>query len=262
MFLKEIATINHAFDIVESFHDDTTELGVTELSGKLGLSKNNVFRLLATLESKAYIEQNHVTEDYRLGPRILEIGQVYLNRLGLLNVAHPFLEDLVRSCDEAAYIAMLREGDVIYLDLVQTSHPLRLRSRVGWRLPAYCTAVGKAQLAYESRDRIEEILSRRKLKRFTPNTIVNKGDILKHLEEVAEKGVALDLEEWELDVRCVGSPVRDYTGRVIAGICIAAPAIRMSMERIEQEIVPLVTGTAVQISQRLGWSGHSKSADR
>lgn len=254
MFLKEIATINHALEIMESFTVGEPELGVTELSSRLGLSKNNVFRLLATLESKGYIEQNHETEDYRLGPRILEIGQVYLNRLGLLKIAHPLLEELVRACDEAAYVAVLRGGDVVYLDLVQTSHPLRLQSRVGSRLPAYCTAVGKAQLAYESRDRIESMLSKKKLARFTANTITNKQDLIKHLREVAESGVALDLEEWENDVRCVGVPIRDYTGRVIAGTCISAPAIRMSKDRIEKEIVPLVRETGKKISQRLGYA--------
>ncbi len=258
MFLKEIATINHALDIIESFTSEHSELGVTELSAKLGLSKNNVFRLLATLESEGYIEQNHATEDYRLGPRILEIGQVYLNRLGILKVAHPILEELVKACDEAAYIAVLREEDAVYLDLVQTSHPLRLRSRVGLRLPAYCTAVGKVQLAYESRDRLDEILAKTTFKRFTPNTIGSKQELLRNLKEVTETGVSLDLEEWELDVRCVAAPVRDYTGRVIAGINISAPAIRMSMERMEKEIIPLVRQAARNISQRLGWAEAGK----
>jgi DNA-binding IclR family transcriptional regulator len=258
MNLKEIATVSHALDILESFRVESAELGVTELSTKLGLSKNNVFRLLATLESKGYIEQNKNTEDYRLGPQIFEVGQVYINRLGLLKIAHSLQEELAATCDEAAYIAVLKEGDVVYLDLVQTSHPLRLRSRVGCRLPAYCTAVGKVQLAYESKDRIEEILNKTKLQRFTSHTITDKQELLDHLKEVAEKGVALDLGEWEEDVRCVAVPIRDYTGRVVAGTCISAPAIRMSSERIEKEIIPLVREAGVKISRRLG---HSESGD-
>ncbi len=255
MFLKEIGTINRALDIIESFSPDDPELGVTELSTKLGLSKNNVFRLLATLESKGYIEQNHSTEDYRLGPKILEVGQVYLNRQGVLKIAHPYLEEMANECDEAAYLAILRDSDVVYLDLVQTSHPLRLRSRVGSRLPAYCTAVGKVQLAFESKDRLEEIVSRKRLKSFTPNTITDKQELLRHLREVADKGWAIDLEEWELDVRCVAAPVRDYTGRVIAGLSISAPTVRMSMDRIDKEIVPLVVETGKRISSRLGYAG-------
>jgi IclR family KDG regulon transcriptional repressor len=258
MFLKEIATIDHALDIIESFQTDNPEMGVTELSAKLGLSKNNVFRLLATLEAKGYIEQNHVSEDYRLGPRILEVGQVYLSRLGFLKIAHPFLEEMVAVCDEAAYVAVLRDTEVVYLDMVQTSHPLRLRSRVGSRLPVYCTAVGKAQLAFESRDRIEEILSASKLVRHTPHTITSKSELARNLREVVETGVALDMEEWEEDVRCVGTPIRDYTGRVIAGMCISAPAIRMSAERIEKEISPLVKSTGERISLRLGYASSSK----
>jgi DNA-binding IclR family transcriptional regulator len=253
MFLKEIATINHALDILECFSHHRQELGVTELAASLDLSKNNVFRLLATLESESYIEQNHATENYRLGPKVLEIGQAYLNRLGILKVAHGHLETMVHACNEASYLALMREGDIIYLDMVQTSHPLRLRSRVGQRLPAYCTAAGKAQLAFEPRERLEELLATFAFKPFTPHTITSAEALLANLKDVAERGIALDLEEWELDVRCVGAPIRDYTGRVVASISITAPTVRMSMERIEREIIPLVVKTAGQISYRLGY---------
>ncbi len=252
MFIKEIATIGHALDVLELFSSGSHELGVTEIAARLSLSKNNVFRLLATLQSKGFVEQNQHSDEYRLGPKILEVGQAYLSRQDIIKVAHPILEEMVRTCGESAYLARLHGSDVVYLDLVQTAHPLRLRSRLGWRLPAHCTAAGKVLLAFEPKDRLEQVLTFRKLARFTPHTIVSKVEILRHLRQVAESGIALDMEEWEPDVRCVAAPIRDHEGVVSAAVVISAPLIRMPAERIREEIIPLVRQSAEEISRRLG----------
>src|SRR6266540_7558840 len=89
-----IQAVSHALDLLEQFHDEVDELGVTELSKRLKLHKNNVFRLLATLESRGYIEQNRVTENYRLGIRCLQLGQTYVTQMGLLRQARPILEEV------------------------------------------------------------------------------------------------------------------------------------------------------------------------
>ncbi|MBI5655942.1 MAG: helix-turn-helix domain-containing protein, partial [Geobacter sp.] len=100
-----IQAVDHALDLLEQFHDDVDELGVTELSKRLKLHKNNVFRLLATLESRGYIEQNRVTENYRLGLKTLELGQTFIKQMGLLRQSRPVLEALVRECNETTYVA-------------------------------------------------------------------------------------------------------------------------------------------------------------
>src|SRR5690348_18264294 len=138
-----IQSVAHALDVLEQFFGDVDELGVTELSKRLKLHKNNVFRLLATLESRGYIEQNRATENYRLGIRCLQLGQAYVQHMGLLRQARPIMADLVRQVRETTYLAVLRRGAVVPVEVVEADRPVRIVSPVGDALPLHCTAVGK-----------------------------------------------------------------------------------------------------------------------
>src|SRR5215813_12691872 len=115
-----IQSVSHALDVLEQFADPITgELGVTELSKRLKLHKNNVFRLLATLESRGYIEQNRASENYRLGIRCLQLGQSYVQHMGVLHQARPIMDDLVRQVRETTYVAVLRRGSVVPVESVE-----------------------------------------------------------------------------------------------------------------------------------------------
>jgi DNA-binding IclR family transcriptional regulator len=248
-----IQSVAHALDVLEEFRGETDELGVTELSKKLKLHKNNVFRLLATLESRGYIEQNKATENYRLGLKALELGQTFIKQMGLLRQAKPILEKIVGNCNETAYVAIFKEGSVVYLDVVETDMTVRVVSRVGSRLPAYCTASGKVHLAFMSEDEINELLPNRQLKGYTSTTITDRETLKELLKTVADKGYAIDDEEMDLGVRCVAAPIRDYTRRIVGAISVSGPTMRLSNERIEKEIIPLVQGAAEELSSRLGY---------
>ncbi|MFQ5881161.1 MAG: IclR family transcriptional regulator [Candidatus Methylomirabilales bacterium] len=254
-----VQSVDRALDILEAFNYQEEELGVTELSQKLGLHKNNVFRLLATLECRGYIEQDKKTGNYRLGIKTFEVANIFLHHLGLRRQARPILEELVKRCDETAYLAILDGPEVVYVLMHETSHTVRIVPRLGHRLPAYCTASGKVQLAYESRDRLTQIFEGYVLKKYTEHTIDNFDKLLIHLREVARLGYAVDNEEWEEGVRCVAAPVRDYSHRVVAGVGLSGPVSRFSMERIEKGLVSLVKEAATKISQRLGYELHSPS---
>lgn len=252
--MEIIRSVDHAFDVLEAFDGSKDELGVTELSKTLGLSKNNVFRLLATFEMRGYIEQNKKTENYRLGLKVFELSQIYRHQSGLLRQARPVLKELMDNCNEAAYIGIIREGYIIYLDMVDSPQPIKVISRVGYRIPAYCTAIGKAQLAFESADELDKVYRGKTLKSFTPNTITDLQSFKEELATVAGRGYALDNEEYEKEIKCVGVPIRDYTRRVVAGICISGPAYRMNNERINNTLIPLIKEAGKNISNRLGFS--------
>ena len=247
-----IQAVSHALDLLEQFHDDVDELGVTELSKRLRLHKNNVFRLLATLESRNYIEQNKVTENYRLGLKTLELGQTFIKQMGLLRQSRPVLERLVKECNETTYVAILKESSIVYLDVVETDLTVRVVPRVGARLPAYCTAAGKVQFAYMTEEELENCIPR-ELKRYTPNTIVDRDELKRQLVQIADLGYAVDNEELDVGVRCVGSPIRDYTRRIIGAVSISGPSMRFSDERLEKELIPLVKKAAEEISTKLGY---------
>jgi DNA-binding IclR family transcriptional regulator len=248
-----VQSVMHTLDILESFSDQEDELSVTELCNRLELHKKNVSRLLTTLENRGYIEQNKITGNFRLGLKIFEMGQVFFHKMGLLKQARPVLEDLVNKCNETAYVGVLRGEEIVYLDTVETSQSVRIISRVGWRVPAYCTAIGKAQIAFLPENEIKDLLKRTELKSFTKNTITDAEKIMEHLKMVASQGYAVDEGEYETDIKCVGVPVRDYSLRVVAGITISGPSSRMGEEKIKPELIELVKEAGTEISRRMGY---------
>ena len=247
-----IQSVAHALDVMEQFAGEADELGVTELSKRLRLHKNNVFRLLATLESRGYIEQNRATENYRLGIRCLQLGQSYVQHMGLLRQARPIMADLVRQVRETTYLAVLRRTAVVPVEVIEADRPVRIVSQLGEALPLHCTAAGKAYLAFESEDDVRALLPDG-LPRLTERTIVDRQALLQQLRTVVATGYAIDLGEHLEDVRAVASPVRDYARNVVGTLAIVAPAFRLTPERIDKEVAPLALKAARELSIRLGF---------
>jgi DNA-binding IclR family transcriptional regulator len=255
-----IQSVLHALDIIEAFKGAKDDLGVTELSKELKLHKNNIFRLLATLETRGYIEQDKNSGNYRLGIKTFEMGQVFIAHTSLLKQSRPVMDGLRDKCNETVYVALLREDKAVYIDIAETTQSVRVANRVGELLPVHCTAVGKAQLSVMGHDEVKRIVTKQKLAKFTDHTILTRDALIEHLVEVNRKGYALDLEELEQDVFCIGSPVLDYTGRPVAGICISGPGCRMSRRRMDTELAPLVKAAALAISRGLGYSSEKTLA--
>lgn len=247
-----IQSVSHALDVVEQFSGDHEELGVTELSKRLKLHKNNVFRLLATLESRGYIEQNKATENYRLGIRCLELGQTYISQLGLLRQAHAVVENLAQETNETAFVAVLRDSTVVPLDAVEAARPVRLTICIGEAMPLHCTAAGKVQLAFIPDADVREGLIET-LPRFTESTITERQGLLEHLQTVTEKGFSVEAGEHIAEINAIAVPIRDYTHNVVASLTVAGPANRMPAERIGTDLAPLLLKAGHDLSGRLGF---------
>lgn len=247
-----IQSVVHALDLLEEFRGTTDELGVTELSNRLNLHKNNVFRLLATLETKGYIEQNKATENYRLGIKALQLGQTYIRQSGFLQQAKPVLQQLVAASGETAYVGILKGSEAVYIDAVESTQTVRVVNRIGQQVPIHATSVGKVQTAFLSEEELDRLLPG-DLKAYTPATVTDKKELKKALKKIEAQGFAIDNEEFEKDVRCVAAPVHDYTRKVIGAISISAPAYRMSDDRLRREIIPLLQQSAELLSRRLGY---------
>lgn len=247
-----IQSVSHALDVLEEFRGDVDELGVTELSKKLKLHKNNVFRILATLQSRNYIEQDKTNENYRLGVRCLELGQTFIQQRGMLKQAKPILQELAEKTGETSYMSILRGNEVVYLDSVEPTATVRVVSRLGLHMPAHATAAGKALVAFES----EEDLRKRfgaELKPYTTKTFRTFEDLYRDIERVREKGFATDLEEFEEGLRCIAAPVRDYTRKVIGALSVSGPAHRLTDDMVQTAINGEVTRLAKELSTRLGF---------
>lgn len=249
-----IQSVSHALDILESFTKTDDELGVTELSRRLGLHKNNVFRLLATLEHRGYIEQNRETENYRLGPKTLQLGSIFIEQRECRRQARPILEDLMVSTGETAVVAVLRATKVIYMDGVEPDRTVRAVSRVGAMLPAHCTAVGKVSLSFLSQTEIEHLYPENELPAITPRTLRTRDALLGELKGVKERGYAVENEECDLDVKSVAAPVRDFSKKVIAAVGVVAPANRLGGDRLDKGgVAAKVQEAAMALSLKLGY---------
>lgn len=247
-----IQAVAHALDVLEQFHTDG-ELGVTELSKRLKLHKNNVFRILATLESRGYIEQNRSTENYRLGTKCLQMGQTYIQHMGLLQQARPIMIDVVKACHESTYVAVMRKGQVVPLDMVESDQPVRIVSHIGENLPLHCTAAGKVHLAFEPAEELQRCLAEG-LPQLTIHTITDREVLAEQLKGVIATGYAVDNGEHLTDVHAIAVPIKDYTRTVVGSLVISGPAYRITQERIQNEIIPLIAKAGRELSSRLGYN--------
>ncbi len=249
-----IQSVAHSLDVLEQFFGEGDELGVTDLSKRLKLHKNNVFRLLATLEARGYIEQNKSTENYRLGIKCLHLGRRYIDHMGLVRQARPILAEVARKCRESTFVAIARRDGVVPLESAEPEErAVKITAPIGQSLPLHCTAVGKAHLAFEPDEQLNALLPEH-LRRYTARTIVERAELLEQLHSVARDGYSVDSGEFLEDVSSVAVPIRDYTRTVVGSLAVAGPAYRIPGDRISSEIVPLILEAGKELSYRLGYN--------
>ncbi|TAK08104.1 IclR family transcriptional regulator [bacterium] len=249
-----IQSVSHALDVLEQFYGSADEIGVTELSKRLKLHKNNVFRLLATLEARGYIEQNRATENYRLGLKCLQLGQTYVQQMGFLLQAKSTLAELVKTAKESSFVAIRKGTAIVPLDFVEPRNAVRVVSFLGTTLPLHCTAPGKVYLAFDSEEGLSQVLPE-KLDRYTDKTITDRRLLLEQLKEVGEVGYAVEQGEFMEEVISVAVPIRDYTRTLVGSLAVSGPAHRLTNEKIEKEVIPLILKGGSELSKRLGYHG-------
>lgn len=231
------------------------EMTLTEITERSGLGKSSVYKYLNTLEYLGLVEKDPGTKRYRLGIRILELSGAVLENLELRKVTRPFLEELARKCNETIHLMVERDGEGVYIEKIDSPRAIRMYSQIGKKLPLHTGAVGKTLLAHMPESERDEVISR-PLIRFTENTITDPDKLKKELAAIRERGYALDNEEVEIGLKCVGAPVRDYTGDVVASISIAGPSTRLSEAKIK-EYIELIKEYAMKISMALGYKPDS-----
>ncbi len=239
-----IRSVVRALDLLEAFTEHEGSVGVTELAKRLGLHKNNAFRLLATLETRGYVTQERVTGGYRLGLKAFQLGQHVLKLLSPAREARPILQGLVRQCDETAYLGLLDGPFVVYVAMVETTQAIRVAPRLGTRAPAWLTAHGKIQLAFLPPEILDEALQDAQL--------TDPDELRQKLTEAARRGYAVEDEDQKGGVRALAAPVWNFEGQVIGGLGLVGPSFRLTHERIDRELSSLVIEAAKELSARLG----------
>ncbi len=248
-----INSVLRASQVLEAFSFEKPSYTNAELSKELGLNKSTLTRLLYSLVKVGFLVREAKTGEYRLTHRLYRIASVYLSQLSLHTEARTLLSELSATTGETVHLAMLDEFDVLYIDKIESPRSIGMQSRVGKRVPAYCTAVGKVLLAGLNGARLTDYLNTVELTPHTPKTITDPEALREHLHLVREQGYAVDDVEHEAEVKCVAAPVRDATGEVVAGISVSAPLFRANHPHVVAELVSAVTVTAKKLSGRLGY---------
>jgi IclR family KDG regulon transcriptional repressor len=246
-----LSSVANAIRLTKAFSEGEYEMGISALATRLGLAKSTVHRLATTLVEYDMLEQNRETGKYRLGLALFELGTLVRRKMDAASASQAEITALAESTGETVQLAILDHHSVLYIRIRESRQQVRMSSSLGSRAPAHCTSVGKALLAHQPPELVNQVIENG-LKRYTVNTITEPAALGEELAEIRIKGYAVDDEEIEVGLRCVAAPIRDHSGHVVAAISVAAPVQRMSKKNV-QTTVPSVVAAAEAISRRLGF---------
>lgn len=217
-----------ALDVLELFVSHRGPLRGADVVRLTGHPRASVHELLVTLESRHYLVRER-DGAYALGPAVLPLGNAYRDSLNLPELGQRVAQGVVDRHGETVNVGALAGGDVVYLVKVDSPHPVRLVSRLGGRLPAASTAIGKALLAWLPDDELDDLLAA-PLHRLTPRTLTDPAAVRAQLAEVRASGIAFEKGESTPGVTCAAAPVRDETGKVVAALSVSVPDLRWAQQ--------------------------------
>lgn len=238
-----IQSVSHALDVLEELAKAASEVGVTELSKRLKLHKNNVFRLLATLELRGYVEQNRDSEDYRLGVKALQLGQSYLGQNKLVIRANTVLKGLSETIGETVSLAVLQNGQVQYPISIEAKRAVKVAPRVAISFPAKQNAAGRLLTANLPDSVIAEILSTN-----TPQDVAIKNQ----LNELRTSGQIIDRAATEADVVSIARVVRGYGNEIVGAVEVLVPQYRAKIESMLPQIEEATTSLSTSLGSLSG----------
>ncbi len=231
--------------VLAHYHDPVS---LKLLAGEAGLHPSTAHRILAAMAASGFVERTEPGA-YRLGIRLLELGNIVKSRINIREAALPFMEKLHARIGESVNLGVRHDDEIIYVERTSSGRSsVRVVHLVGARAPLHVTAVGKLFLVADGPDKVRDYAKRTGLPGFTPTSLITLPALEKELERVRRHGVAFDNEEIELGLRCIAAPVRDDSGELVAGLSVSAPA-----DRYNPDWAPLVKGVADEISHAIGY---------
>jgi DNA-binding IclR family transcriptional regulator len=248
----QIQVLDRALALLDALSQQGPDLALGEISQSLKLHKSTAHRLIMVLERHRLLERNSRTGRYRLGLKLFELGTKAVSQLDLREQARPFLERVVLETGETVHLCIYDDGEVVYVDKVEPARSVRLASSVGRRNPAYCTAVGKAIMAYLPEAQIDDAVRKHGLHPLTTKTVSTLAEFKTELERIRERGYSIDDEENEEGVSCVGAVVRGFDGDAVAAISVSGPTFRLGKEKVAL-IAQSVIAAAEGLSKELGF---------
>ncbi|MFB9186751.1 IclR family transcriptional regulator [Dactylosporangium sucinum] len=242
---RQLGSVSNALRLLEAMAPKSL-CGVSELSRTLQISKTSIDRLLTTLVAAGFAEQDPNTRKYRLTKKIVSLADRVRSRTSMVELARPHLAALAAQVGEAANLGVFVDGHLVYLDTIASTHTFQIEARAGSRLPAHCTAGGKAILAYSRPDLVNTYLAEFVPVAHTRFTLCRPALLRQELTRIRRQGFALDQGEFLEEAWCAAAPVLGEDGHAVAAVSVTAPKSRFTVKR--DELVSHVTATANRIA--------------
>lgn len=248
-----VQSVERAFALLNALGQAGRPLTVRELSAHVALPRPTVYRLLQTLNDHGAVVA--ASGGFGIGPRILWLAAQRLEQTELRTAGRSFLLDLRDQTGETVHMGVLEQGQVVYVDKVESPGPMRMASAIGKIMPAHSTALGKAMLAWLPPEEVRQILERHGMPRRTPRTITDARRLFAELAAIRTRGYAVDNVENEEGIRCAGAAIMDHRGKMAGAISLSGSSRSFTLTRIRRDLGPRVRRAAEQISLALGWAG-------
>jgi len=246
-----VRSADRTIDLLELLAEHPGGVSFNDIIKHLNIPRSSLSGLLRTLTARRYITKTPDGKRFQLGLKVLELSASYLQGSDLLDLARQAIQKLVREFGETAQVAVLDGADVIYVATEHSQHSMRIASRIGRRLPAHATAVGKSLLAMLPDDTVNQLLPAQ-LEPLTPHTITARADLKRELALTRRLGYAYDAEEFAVGLHCIAAPILDESGRAVASISVSIPAARLHEVGISR-VPAAVIDTAAEASRGIDW---------
>ena len=258
----KVQVLDRAINILEFIgRQSSGEAALPELSAAMKLHKTTTHRIAHVLESRGLLRRGLDSNRYRLGLHLYDLGCQALDHVNIRDEARPLMTRVAYEVGETVHLALLDRAEVLYIERIEAQRSLTMGSKLGARNPVYCTALGKAILAHVPEAEVDRILAGSRMEARTGNTITNVLALKRELERIRDRGYAIDDEEIEEGIRCIGAPILNVSDRAVAAISISGPSSRITPDRY-QLIGKTIVKAAQELSARMGHSAHSEPARR
>ena len=247
-----VQSLNRALDIIEVLAVKPEGLGVSEIAKKVNLHKSTAHRLISTLAARGYLKKNN-TGNYKIGLKLIESVSCYINSLELQTEARPYLSKITGDLGLTSHLGVLEKDKVVYIEKMDVVSSIKLYNDIGLRVHAYCSSLGKCLLAKYSKEEVENVLVDCSFIKFTKNTIPSITALHKELYQVRKQGWGMDNEEFKIGHRCIGAPIYDYRGDIIAAISASGSTKILTNDSLD-EVIYYVQNTAKEISKSMGYN--------
>ncbi|KNH10917.1 MULTISPECIES: DNA-binding transcriptional regulator KdgR [Vibrio] len=251
---EAVSSVLKVFNILESLGEQK-EIGVSDLSQRLMMSKATTYRFLQTMKMLGYVSQQGEADRYSLTLKMFELGSKSLEWVDMITIAEKEMRVISEETNETIHLGALDHGSIIYIHKIDSSFALRMHSRVGRRNPLHTTAIGKVLLAERDEEFVRTQLADAEFVKSTKNTLENVDQLVDELKAVKLQHFGEDNEEQEPGLRCIAAPVYDRFGTVIAGVSISFPTIRFDEEK-KAYYVELLHNAGRNISKQLGFNDY------